>query len=38
MMRILIKYLERKGYLVLKMTKKTVGFDRNGRRYGVFIR
>ena len=38
MIKILIKYLERKGYLVLKMTKKSVGFDRNGRRYGVFMR
>lgn len=38
MIKFLIKYLESKGYLVLKMTKKTVGIDRNGRRYGVFIR
>ena len=36
MLKLIIKYLERKGYVVVKPVSKTRAFDTNGTRYCLY--
>ena len=36
MLRLIIRYLERKGYVVVKPVSKTRAFDTNGTRYCLY--
>ena len=38
MIKLLIKLIESRGYLVLKQRRNTVYFDTHGNKYGVFKR
>ena len=38
MIKLLIKLIESRGYLVLKSRSNTVYFDTRGNKYGVFKR
>lgn len=38
MIKLLIKFIESRGYLVLKQRRNTVYFDTHGNKYGVLKR